>query len=168
VLQCVVSCFLALLTNIKLGWKRLLGTNSLAYLAHSKVTKKKSVANIATEFWEDLLIGATTNLDESWRRRRRRRRRRCRRKCFGAAAAAVIPSRFRLRRDVLWSLQVQWVAGRGENDPVVSTLLHRLRKRRLNAFWRVDDHSRRNMYSYISQDHKPNACGGKKSDDAKR
>jgi len=32
--------FLASLANIKLGLKGLLGTNALAYLAHSKVKKK--------------------------------------------------------------------------------------------------------------------------------
>ncbi len=40
----------ALLTNIRLAWKGLRGTNTLAYFAATSVTKKKSLINIETCF----------------------------------------------------------------------------------------------------------------------
>jgi len=43
----VLGRLLALLTNIRLGWKGLPGTSSLAYWGHSKITGLKSFIALA-------------------------------------------------------------------------------------------------------------------------
>ncbi len=45
----------ALLTNIKLGWKSLPGTNTLAYCKNPQITILKSLTGLAPG-WKDLLV----------------------------------------------------------------------------------------------------------------